>query len=194
MQKRIGILCMACIVTLLTGCAEGNQDMTAGNMLTVRKDGTVVESITGGFDRAYYGEEDLKEFVMEEIAAYNRTKEADSIQVDKLSVKENIATIQLTYKTSDDYQSFTAYTFFCGTIAEAYHAGYNLNVTLQSTGEEPSIDRKEILEMSDNHIVIVNAALDIKLPDRILYVSDNVSVKGGKQAAVESKELAYIIY
>ncbi len=194
MWKLKGILCALCLAALFSGCANG-ADAAEGNMLAIRKDGRVVESIKDVFDREYYEEEDFKTFVLQEIAAYNRTKEKDSIQVDKLALKENDVTMQLTYKTCEDYQNFTAYTLFCGTIAEAYDAGYDLDVTLKSTGDASAIGRKELLEMGERHIVITESVLDIKTPESILYTSDNVTVRGKKLAAAENGAgLAYIVY
>ncbi|MBQ8592415.1 MAG: hypothetical protein IJ485_06700 [Lachnospiraceae bacterium] len=194
MRKLTGIFSVVCLVTMLTGCMGGSEDTGIANILTIQKNGEVTETITEDFDKAYYAEEDLKEFVLEEIAAYNRTKEKDSIQIDKLTVENNKVMMKLTYKTSEDYQNFTSYTMFHGSVAEAYNAGYNLNVTLQSTTESPSIGRNELLEMGDNRIIITDAVLDIKVSDNILYISDNVSLRDDKQVTIGGEGLAYIIY
>ena len=194
MRKLARIFSMLCLMTILTGCAKGSENSQTSNLVTIQKNGTIVETITESFDKAYYAEEDLKSFVLEEIAAYNRTKEKDSIQIDKLSVKDNQVSMKLLYKTSDDYQNFTSYTFFNGTIADAYHAGYNLNVKLQSVKENTFIGKNELLEMGERHMVISEAKLDIKVPNKILYISDNVSLLGDKQVTIGNEGLAYIIY
>lgn len=194
MRRITEILCAVCLITVLTGCSGNNRDIEASNLITIQKNGKIVETIADSFDKAYYSEEDLKEFVLEEISAYNRTKEKDSIQIDKLTVEDSEVMMKLIYKTSEDYQNFTEYTLFCGTIAEAYNAGYDLNVTLRSVKEEDAVGRKELLEMGDKHIVIAEAMLDIKVPNAILYISDNVSLMDDKQVTIGSEGLAYIIY
>lgn len=194
MRRLTGMFLTACLIMILTGCGSREDDMAAANTLIIDKNGKVTEEIVENFDTYDYAEEELKEFTLNEIAAYNRTNDTDSIQIDKLTVKEDVLTMKLQYKTSSDYQNFTKQTLFCGTIEEAYAAGYNLDVTLQSVDDTASVGRAELLMMGENRIVITEAVLDIKVPDAILYRSDNVVLKDKKKVTIGSEGLAYIIY
>lgn len=194
MRKLTGMLLTICLIIALTGCGNSESDIQTANTLTITKGGKVAEEITEEFYGAYYSEEDLKQFALNEIAAYNRTKDTDSITIDKLKVDEDIVTMKLQYKTAEDYQNFTKQTLFVGTVEEAYREGYNLDVTLQSTKDETSVGKAELLEMGEQNIVITEAMLDIKVSDTILYRSDNVLLKDKKLVTIGSEGLAYIIY
>lgn len=194
MRKLTGMFLTICLMMTLTGCGSKADEITAADTLIIDKHGKITEEIVDEFDTYDYAEEELKEFTLNEIAAYNRSHETDSIRIDKLTIKEDVLTMKLQYKTSSDYQSFTKQTLFCGTIEDAYAEGYHLDVTLQSADDTETVGKEELLAMGENNIIITEAMLDIKVPDAILYRSDNVLLKDKKKVTIGSEGLAYIIY
>lgn len=159
----------------------------------VLKDGSIAETITEDFSKDYYEEESLKELLLAEVADFNRNSGAGAIAVDKFENKKGILTIRMKYPSAEVYMDYhtDAYndgTFFCGTVAQAHDAGYLLDGTLTDVKGEKTVGKEELLSMGESRIFISHMPMRVKLPGKILYVSEHITAAGKNQAELEADE------
>ena len=140
--------------------------------------------------------EDLKSMVLSEVASYNSVSGEKSISVDKLEADGGKVTVAMTFAGAEKYADFNEKVLFSGTVAEAYGAGYDLNVTLSSTKKDGGqIGKEEILAMNDYGIIILEEPIAVMTQSKIVYASSNVEVLSAKSAKVTDTEqsLAYLV-
>lgn len=190
------ILTLVLLSLLLTGCGSSDGgSSTAG--LTFKKNGEIVHTIVEEFAESYYSLDELTASVEEQISSFNSTNGADSIRLDSAEVQDGIITMVMTFSKSSSYSGFYRKALFCGTVQEAFNAGYDLNITLSSVDDSSvKIGRTDILEMSDRHIIIAREAISIRPYAEILYTSGDVSVSENKKEATpgNGENLSYIIF
>ena len=193
MRKMVLLLLAA--VLLLAGCGgnKGTEDITN---LEFRKNGEVVHTIVEDFSASYYSLDELMDDVQAQVDAYNEKAGSKRITIGSAEVKEGVITMTMTFKDASDYSSFYRQALFCGTVKDAFSAGYDLNVTLKSAKEDgTSVGRQDILEMGDRHIIVLREPVTVKPYADILYVSESVEVTGKREAAAtDSQALSYIIF
>ncbi len=197
MKNRHGLyaICIALTGVLLAGC--GASALPAGNSLSVSKNGTVVQTIVDSFDQSYYDLGELEEMAEEETAAYNGSSEL--VSFDSAELADGKVYVQMTYADCDAYSGFNDRVLFCGTVAEATAAGYDLTNVLGAAGY--SLSRSDIEDMSAHHALVVEtdagADLTVSLYAKILYASASVEISGKKTgyiAPANSSGMAYIIF
>lgn len=163
----------------------------------LNKDGSITGRIVEEFGKNYYGEEDIREYTQKAIGVYNaKTGNDKSTSLTKVEVKDGTVYLTMEYESAADYTAFNKKLLFAGTVAEAYEAGYDLDVTLQDVSEEgSSIGKSEILQMGDHHIVIAEETVKLNLPSKALYVSDAVKLADAKNVmAGGGSGYTYVIY
>ncbi|MGN0131394.1 MAG: hypothetical protein ACI4AA_03015 [Lachnospiraceae bacterium] len=194
MKKRRLLLAAVGLAVLLGGCALNKQVDTT--TIIVDKDGTVVEAIVEDFDKDYYRADELEQMVTEEISAYNTTAGGEKAKLDSLEQEEDSKIIRLNieYASASDYMQMNEKELFCGTVSDAYQAGYSfVSMVDQKTGNV--VSEADILEMGDKKIVISEETLDIRVPGKITYASDGVAVTDKTATLPDNGEkLSYIIY
>ena len=198
---------------LLWGCGgqtaknqeEAAIEMTSACAIEVMKDGSILETITEEFAKEYYDEESLKSMILSEVADFNRSHESDTISVDKLEHKNGKITVRMRYPSADIYTEYNADEYnakalFHGTVAEAYDAGYTLDISMTDVKGEQTIDKEDLLGMGSEKMIISEAPLQIKVPGKILYVGEKVEADGKDEVYMltdEAGEAAgkyYVIY
>lgn len=193
-MKKWRLLWAAGLVLFLGGCAFGKEVDTT--TITVEKDGTVVETIIEDFDKDYYQSDELEQMVTEEIDAYNETAGEEKVKLVSFEQDEESGQIRLEmeYASASDYQQMNGEELFCGTVSEAYAAGYAFSPVLdQQTGS--AVSGSDILEMGDKKIVIAEEAVNIRTSGKISYASEGVSVSDKTATLPDDGELlSYIIY
>lgn len=193
MNRRIRRLCVLLLLACsLAGCGEsgrgqkGADAQVSSNIVEMKKDGMITNTIEEDFASEYYDEQSLKDFIVKEAGRYNGRAGEECITVKKLEVKKGRAKLTMEYRTAEDYSLFNGYPFFCGTIAEAYEKGYNLDVELldvEGTDDgQSAVTREQLLEMGSRRIVIVQlpeteGSLIVKTGGKILYQAGTESVK-----------------
>ena len=194
MKKRRLLLAAVGLAVLLGGCALNKQVDTT--TIIVDKDGTVVEAIVEDFDKDYYRADELEQMVTEEISAYNTTAGGEKAKLDSLEQEEDSKIIRLNieYASASDYMQMNEKELFCGTVSDAYQAGYSfVSMVDRKTGNV--VSEADILEMGDKKIVISEETLDIRVPGKITYASDGVAVTDKTATLPDNGEkLSYIIY
>ena len=59
---------------------------------------------------------------------------------------------------------------------------------------ESGLDAKSVLEKGTMNVVVFSEATAVKVPGKIAYVSEGVSIIGKKEARTDSEGTFYIIY
>ena len=193
-MRRLVLLLLAAAM-LLAGCG-GNKSTEDVTSLEFKKNGEVVHTIVEDFSASYYSLEELESQVQAQVDEYNTNAGSQRIRVDSAEVTDSVITMVMTFEGAEDYSSFYRQALFCGTVKDAFNAGYDLDVQLASAqAEGASIGRQDILEMGERHIAVVREPIVVKTYADILYASGSVEVTGNREATVtDSQELSYIIF
>ncbi|MBP3459009.1 MAG: hypothetical protein J6K58_07355 [Lachnospiraceae bacterium] len=195
MKKKRLLLAVTCLTLLLGGCAFGEDVDTT--TIIVDKKGTVVESIVEDFDKDYYNADDLEGMITKEIQDYNSTAGGEKVKLDSFELTEDgkQVKVKIQYGSADDYKQMNERELFCGTVSDAYNAGYEfVSMTDQETGA--AVSQGEVLELGNKKIVISEEALDIRVSGKITHVSEGITVKDHKTAVLpdDGEKLSYVIY
>ena len=193
MRKMVLLLLTAAL--LLAGCG-GNKDTEEATNLEFRKNGQVVHTIVEDFSASYYSLDELMSDVQSQVDTYNGNAGSRRITVDSAEVKDGVITMVMTFQNAGDYSSFYRQALFCGTVKEAFDAGYDLDVTLKSVKEDgTTVGRQDILEMGERHIIVLREAVAVRPWADILYVSGDVEAAGSREAvSTDPQALSYIIF
>lgn len=205
MKKFISIsLVILVLAGLLTGCGKSLE--ADRDTVYIQKKGNVVSAAIADFDKDYYDEEELKNYIDERVAEYQEEHGKDSVSVDEFSVEDGVARLFIKYNSCEEYQDFNEVTLFSGTIPQALAEGYNFEeeFTEIEDGEAAgSTDRETIADL-DAKVIILSEKVDVKVDGTIQYVSsryttikakDTVSIQLPEEAEDgEESALVYVIY
>ena len=196
----------------LWGCGDnqsgdGEMEVEAAEEIAARlevgKDGSITETLVEDFAEAYYDEESLRSMILSETAEFNRNHADANVSVGKLEREDGAVTVQISYPSAEIYSEYNTDEYnskklFCGTIKEAYDAGYSLDVSLQDSRGENTIGKQELLEMGEQYILISENPIQVQVPGKIQYASSNVTVSGKSEARMsgdeEASETYYVVY
>lgn len=195
MKIRRMLLAAAVLSLLLSGCGAVNDVDTT--TVVIKKDGTVEENIITDFDKDYYSVDGLEQMLNEQIQAYNRTAGTDTVKLDSVEEKEgeNRVKAKIIYSGGEDYSRIHNQVFFCGTVSDAYNAGYAF-VPMIDQESGAAVSEGEILELGSKKIVISEEAVNISVSGKISLVSEGVTLMDKKTAVLpdDGEKLSYIIY
>ncbi len=159
----------------LTACSDAKSEDTASNLI-INKDKSIISTVKEDFNEPYYDVNELKEMINSDIAEYNKTHDA-AISSKEPVLEEGVVSLELTYKTSEDYSIFNNESLFTGNPSDALLKGYSLDVILTDISDPTkTIAGVDIKGMTDNTILITDYIDNIHLPSKALYASDNVVV------------------
>ncbi|MEG1362530.1 MAG: hypothetical protein RSC69_08225 [Lachnospiraceae bacterium] len=179
-MKRIASIILVLAVTgVLTGC--GGTFSTEESAVSIQKNGKIIGASIETFDKKYYKEADLDEYVKEEVSTYTSKAGKDSIKITSFKVEEKYAKLFLKYETGEDYAKFNGEEFFSGTLPEAMAEGYDFAEAyfyVEGTKLGKSASRDEFLDNPDLKVVILKEKLDVLVPGKICFVSNNVKLTG----------------
>lgn len=196
MKKAIAAVLGIVVMLFMVACNQQNPDKIGATTMYVNKEGKVYETVVEDFSMPQYDEEELSLTIAEEIAAYNSKNGVDTIALEHFKVENGIVKTQLTYKTASDYEAFNQEAFFNGTISEALAAGYTMDVILQNpSNPDETIDLYQILTMQDKKVMITDIPARLRVPAKILYVSEDVKIIDEYEVdAFENTDATIIIY
>ncbi len=196
MKKAIAAVLGIVVMLFMVACNQQNPDKIGATTMYVDKEGKVYETVVEDFSMPQYDEEELSLTIAEEIAAYNSKNGVDTIALEHFKVENGIVKTQLTYKTASDYEAFNQEAFFNGTISEALAAGYTMDVILQNpSNPDETIDLYQILTMQDKKVMITDIPARLRVPSKILYVSEDVKIIDEYEVdAFENTDATIIIY
>lgn len=196
MKKAIAAVLGIVVMLFMVACNQQNPDKIGATTMYVDKEGKVYETVVEDFSMPQYDEEELSLTIAEEISAYNSKNGVDTIALEHFKVENGIVKTQLTYETASDYEAFNQEAFFNGTISEALAAGYTMDVILQNpSNPDETIDLYQILTMQDKKVMITDIPARLRVPSKILYVSEDVKIIDEYEVdAFENTDATIIIY
>lgn len=177
MQKRI--LAFALLATLfLTGCAYNPEVST----ISIGKEGDVESYIVEEFTAAYYDAEELRNNVLADIQKVNDEYGQMVIELTEYELLEGgILKAGIQYQSAKVYEEFNEETLYVGLWKDAIAEGYKVNAAIED---------------EEYRIVIFSEPVSVRVPKKIVYVSEGLQPDGKKAVTVtdKEKEIYYIIY
>lgn len=203
----IGAVVIFIIAAVVVGCfAAGVFEKRSDiSLLAVSKDGTVISEEVETLGEEYYTKAELKSFVKEAIKEYNDKAGAKAVKMERLLVKGEQAYLRTVYKTAEDYQAFTGYGLFAGTVAQAKKAGYDFAdafIVVKDGAKGDGTDVETVTKDEKANVVVLRQNTTVKVDGKILYVSgQDTEVKSGDTVTIsqtdgnqDATDLTYIIY
>lgn len=181
------------LLAALTGC--GSQFSAEKDTIYVQKKGTVKGANVAAFDKDYYDETELSEFITQTVDTYVEKSGEGTVELADFGVDEQVAHAYLNYASAEDYAAFNGVECYAGTVLDAKADGYDIPDAFTAV-----TDRETTWDAEDNKIVIIGQQLQVQVDGTILFVSDNASVTGKNTADVtydilnDDAEPAYIVY
>lgn len=187
MKKKTAIIfSMLLSFCLLTGC--GSKLEVEESTVYVDKDGSVISIDMESFEKDYYDEAELKDYIEEEIGTYTSENGKKSVRLEDVTVEDSAATLKLKYASAEDYTKFNGIELYTGTVVKALAEGYDFNVDFAAVKDGTvtgSATREEILANDDYKIAIIKSNTNVLVEGTILYVSsENVSVTGKNTVSI----------
>jgi N-acyl-D-aspartate/D-glutamate deacylase len=130
-------------------------------------------------------EDELKKYIGKSIRAYDASKDA-AVRLESCKIDGSTVKIEMTYRTVQDYSNYNKVPCFLGTIAQARAAGFDVEQEyLDADGNKG--DLGQILKRAKEwKIFIVSEPVGVRVSDKIIYATDNVSVTGRMTAEVQT--------
>ena len=180
LRLAVGFL-VASAVFSLTGCSLPNSN--ENTTLSVNDTGAVTENIVEAKGSEEYTEDDLKQYIETAVSDYN-TSDEKAVKLESCSVDSSSVTIKLTYASMEDYSRFNHVTAFLGTLAEAEKAGYSMDQSFLDRNGGPADAEVLSSRAKEWKVIILSEPVMVRLPDKILYATDNVSITGRLSATI----------
>lgn len=189
---KLGML-SALTIALLTGCgAEFSADK---DTIYVQKKGTIKGANVADFDKEYYDETELSDFITDTVDTYVARSGDGTVTIQEFAVEDGVAHVYLDYAGAEDYAQFNGVEFYAGTVLDAKADGYDIPDAFTAV-----TDKETTWDAEGNKIVIVGQQTQVQVDGTILFVSENASVTGKNTADVtydildEEAQPAYIVY
>lgn len=189
---KLGML-SALTIALLTGCgAEFSADK---DTVYVQKKGTIKGANVADFDKEYYDETELSDFITDTVDTYVARSGDGTVSIQEFAVEDGVAHVYLDYAGAEDYAQFNGVEFYAGTVLDAKADGYEIPDAFTAV-----TDKETTWDAEGNKIVIVGQQTQVQVDGTILFVSENASVTGKNTADVtydildEEAQPAYIVY
>lgn len=190
--KKIGIV--ALILSLATGCGNPLKKMTKSTVY-IEKDGKVQSLSVESFEKEYYNEGELKNFIEKEIASQQKERGEDSVSIKEFTVKEKQATLQLQFAGLEDYQAFTDTDVESGT----YNPEIIKSKQIDTVIEVGSKSKQAIAQIEDvdnlNYIFLKDPeGIQLLFDNQIKYCSENVTILDENLVSIPADEQCCILY
>lgn len=169
----------------MSACSLPNSSNSTS--VQVDEEGAVTETIIEEKD-GDYTEEELTDYISRSVSRYDAGDDS-KVLLDSCKIDGNSVTIVMKYGSVEDYSGFNQVTCFLGTLKEAAEAGYDISQTWYDEDGNPAdaADTEQISErQSEWKIFIISEPVYVRVPDKILYTTDNVTVTGRMTANVDS--------
>ena len=194
-KQKIGVLLILGMM-FLSACGSFGSEAEE-TRISVEKDGSIKSYITEDFDKDYYLQEELQQMILSEAASYNRNTGKGNITVEKVEVAEQVARVEMTYASAQDYSAFNKVFFFVGSPKEAQDAGYDLNVVLSNVKDaNETITEADILAMEDALLLITDVPEQVDIFGKAVYADDHAALSENHKAllAAQGRETAYVLF
>jgi hypothetical protein len=165
------------------GCSLPNSNENTS--ISADETGVITETVVESVGEDSFTEDELKQYIEQEIADYTDSG-GGKVSLTKCTVANRTAETVMTYATCDDYAKFNNVTCFLGTIQAAEDAGYDVSQSFVDK-KGAAADAEIISERAKEwKIFICEEPVQVRLPDKILYATDNVTITGRLTATVNT--------
>ena len=182
MKRRSAAMFLA-ILFCLTGC--GGIERAKESTVTVNKEVIVTEALIEEFLSENYDADELEASIKELADTYNEEIGKEAVKIMKIRVKEGVATALLQYESDDIYREFNQVDFFAGNVGQAKEEGYTFAETFQDVEGNKIASGIVTDSCTDQQVIIIREPLNVQVPGKILYVSNNMKILNNKQAKLE---------
>ena len=203
MKKFMMMGVLAAFILGMTACGteDASVEENLMNSISIEKDGSIESIIVEDFTESYYSVEDLKNMIQDTITDYRNQDPDSEITLETCEMVDQKVKVVLKYNSADTYSGYNSETLFVGTVQEAYAEGYDMNMSLTGTDKEGTkIGRQELLNMGENHIMIMenvikDGTLRVNCYDTILYTGNGITPIAKKKVDVEpTKGYSVIVF
>lgn len=195
MRKYLFGIIAVLLMASLFGCSKDTTKGYEKSTVVIDEKGKIVEYIIEDFTMDNYSEDELKSKIEAEITNYNNESAQDSISLKEFVVIDGKAKVTLGYVSYIDFEKFNQVTFFVGTVEEAIAGEYDLDVILQPQDDsQASIEKSEIADLTDKHIIICDMGINIVVPNKVSFFSEDVVLVNSKEVETLVGIINYIIY
>lgn len=189
-----GFLLIGCML-LLSACGKPAAELGEKSHISLFEDGHLEASIVESFAEEYYQEQELLSMVEDEITIYNVKKGNECIKVQGHSLIDQVISLDLYFMNVEAYNDYMPETIFCGTLQEAYASGYDFNRSLcDSQNDIRTIGKNDLMNMGGARVVIFEGDAAIRLPDKIKYYSQGMTLIDDNTVVPEAADTYFIIY
>lgn len=194
MKKNILLLALfSALIFVFTGC--GKLEELTQNSIIVNKDGSIEVIMVDTFDKNYYNESELMNFVNTEVNAYNQAHGTDKITVGDHSLADGVMTLNMTFADMETYNNYMPTKIYVGTLSGCVSAGYDLNRSLVKYGsEDKTIGKTDMLDMGSTKVVITYDATAVRTPSKISYYSQDMTTIDKRTVSSSSSGCYFVLY
>ena len=176
MRKRISFgACFLLCLLMIWGCGEKcilNLKEIENDTLYISKEGNLELADVEVFDKSYYSESELKDFVKETIEDYNNQEEAGKVGLEEFSVKDEVAKVLLSFDSADTYEGFQGEKLRV-LDSEEVESNLVLPESFVKATDGSTVGKDEVLAEKDLQYLIVEGVLNIQLDGTIVYYSES---------------------
>lgn len=189
MKKIQLVILTVAMVGVLTGCGSYAKKYDK-NTLIVKGNDSLVEVAVENFKDSPVKEENLTEYVKEQIDAYN---EENGKKIKQVSIDtEDMSNVKLilTYKDIESYNDFNL--LECTLDKYSEMKASKLDTTYTSADGE-KVKFEDLKKVKKAKVLMISEAIDVVIDGKILYYNKEVKVKNDI-ATTSGKKKAIIIY
>lgn len=213
MKKRLAFFCGTAVVCALSaGC--GSADVTESTV-ELKKNGKIVEYAIEDFSESYYDADELQSYIDSTVKEWTDANEG-TVKVKRSEVEDGTACLTIQYDSAQTFSEFNGVECFAGSIVQAQTAGYDFDmdfVQVDSKEQEenegsvieaeiqPVVSGDTVTEDDDLKVFILRDHVNIKVPGKIVYVSDHVQIEDGNTVTADEDDgsaehdvLLYVLY
>ncbi len=201
MEKRVrGILIAFLFMIALSGC--GKEKIPEETTIAIDEEGRVVYTIVEEFQDEEYDAQEFKKSLEESIKNYNDKAGKEKADLHRFEAKDGKLKVMLKYDSPEDFSALndasSDFYYFYGTVADAETKGVIPEVMLYKDGNSANVgvNGTGIRKYPDRHFMVIMESANVKLPNPILFCTENVELKEDGEARVNIEEIggkAYIL-
>ena len=193
-KVKMGLLLILATM-LLSGCGAKWEPQSTS--ILVDKKGVITHYMIEDFNQPYYSMDELKGQIESASSAYNQgVGREEATKLNQVTVDDNnMIKVELQYENYQDYFDFNEKFLFVGTVSDGYSKGYEYPAMTGVSKDDSLAGNAQVIEKGDMKIVILEEAMQVRLPGKIAYISDGVKAIDEKTAVnLNEGQKAYIIY
>lgn len=193
------MLCI-CMAISLAGCNGRLQSLNISDIkdetFLLRSDGSVQYAAYEEFDKYYYREDELEEFMKNTIESYNEQQGEEVVELTKFKVvsvnDKNYAKAIFTYDSLGVYCEMNDVKAQTYSMKEAKAKGV-LPTTFTMASDGSKTDQKEVTSNEDYKVLTIAIKADVILPSTVKYYT-NAMILSSNSVETTGEDVAVIVY